>query len=98
MTTLVARGEFTLDEMVSLCSRNPARIHGLMTGGAIREGRPADIVLVDLDASWTVTQDDFLSRANRSPYVGMELRGRVAATLVGGRAVYADRTAPLNLG
>jgi len=98
MTTLVARGELTLDETVSLCSRNPARIHGLMTAGAIREGWPADIVLVDLDARWTVARDDFLSRANHSPYEGMELQGRVIATLVNGKPVYADRAGAPNLG
>ncbi len=95
MTTLMARRRFTLEEIVALCSRNPARIHGLLNAGRLEKGWAADIVLVDPAAAWTVEQDDFLSRAFQSPYVGMELRGRVAATIVGGKPVYVDGTGPL---
>lgn len=95
MTTLAARGELTLDQVVTLCARNPARIHRLLTSGGIREGWPADIVLIDPEARWTPRGEDFRSRAILSPYVGMELTGRVAATLVGGRTAYVDEAGPL---
>ncbi len=95
MTTLVARGEFTLDDVVSLCSANPARVHRLADKGALKRGWPADIVLVDPERCWTVREEDFLSRAHVSPYVGLELQGRVAATLVKGRPAYLDRAGNL---
>jgi len=95
LTTLAARGLFSLEEVVALCARNPARIHGLVTGGSLDEGGVADIVLIDLDARWTVSRDDFRSKASLSPYVGMELQGRVAATLAAGRSVYVDQTGVL---
>jgi dihydroorotase len=95
MTTLAGRGEFTLDEVVGFCARNPARIHGLVDAGEIASGRAADIVLIDLKKRWTVRSGDFLSKASLSPYNGMELQGRVAATLVGGKAAYVDGTGPL---
>ena len=95
LTTLVDRGHFTLDEIVKLSSANPARIHGLMDAGRIEEGWAANIVLVDLEARWMVSQEDFLSRASLSPYIGMELTGRVAATLVGGQPAYLDGQGPV---
>jgi len=96
MTTLVARGKISLDEVVTLCAANPARVHRLAEKGAIRSGWPADLVLVDLEKRWTVEEGDFLSRASVSPYVGFELQGRVAATLVRGRPVFVDRAGKLS--
>lgn len=95
LTTLVDRGHFTLDDVIEFSSANPARIHGLLNTGRIAEGWAANIVLVDPKEKWTVRREDFLSRASLSPYVGMELTGRVAATLVGGGPVYVDRKGPL---
>ena len=50
----------------------------------------------DPKAVWRVRPEDFRSKAKASPYVGMELTGRVAATLVGGRAAYVDPEGPLS--
>ena len=96
MTTLAARGEIDLADIPELCAANPARIHGLIDAGRLVEGARADLVLLDPEARWTVREEDFLSRARRSPYAGMELTGRVAATFVGGRPVWIDRTGPLD--
>lgn len=95
MTTLVARGEFSLDDVVALCASNPARIHRLIDKGAMKTGWPADLAIIDLEKRWTVEEEDFLSRASVSPYVGLELQGRVAATLARGRPVFVDRAGRL---
>ena len=95
MTTLAARGLLTLSEIASLCSRRPAEIHRLVDAGLLAPGRAADIVLFDPEAKWTVRRGDFLSKASLSPYLGMELTGRVAATLVRGKAAYVDPSGPL---
>jgi allantoinase len=56
--------------------------------GAIAVGMDADLVLVDRDATWTVTRDDLYDRHRASPFVDRTLSGRVERTLLRGRTVY----------
>ncbi|HSP72573.1 MAG TPA: hypothetical protein VLN26_09405, partial [Gaiellaceae bacterium] len=53
--------------------------------GRIEPGFDADLALVDLGVEAELRADDLRYRHRHSPYVGMTLRGRVAATLVRGR-------------
>ena len=67
-------------------SERPAEIAGLADQGRpIAEGEPANLALVDESASWTVRGAELASAASNSPYEGMELPGRVVATLRRGR-------------
>lgn len=96
LTTLVARGELTFADVVRLCVANPAAIHRTLTADALAEGGTADLVFFDPGWEWVVRREDFLSHANRSPYVGMKLTGRVAMTLVDGACAYLDEEGPLS--
>ena len=55
-------------------------------------GSPADVVIFDPDAAWTVDVNQFASLGRNTPLDGVELRGRVAATVVGGRVVFEEPT------
>ena len=67
-------------------SERPAEIAGLADQGRpIAEGEPANLALVDESASWTVRGAELASAASNSPYEGMELPGRVVATVRRGR-------------
>ncbi|HET7678131.1 MAG TPA: dihydroorotase [Candidatus Limnocylindrales bacterium] len=55
-----------------------------------REGVPADLVVVDRAADWTVTEAALRSRGRNTPLLGRRLPGRVLATLAGGRFAYLD--------
>ncbi|MFH2001697.1 MAG: dihydroorotase family protein, partial [Planctomycetota bacterium] len=79
MSTLVARGELEFRDIARLCVSNPIAIHRILEEPELKPGRSADLVFFDPGREWTVTSEDFLSKANRSPYVGMKLTGRVAA-------------------
>lgn len=79
-----------LGRIVDLLSRNPARIMGLLSKGAIAVGRDADFALVDLGAEWTLDRAGVRSNAGYSIYEGFRLKGRVVSTLVRGRAVVRD--------
>ena len=46
-------------------------------------------MLLDPAAEWTVDPDDFASMGKNTPLAGRHLRGRVAATVYGGRVVHA---------
>jgi dihydroorotase len=52
------------------------------------EGEPADLVVFDRSASWTVTAADLASRGKNTPLLGLDLPGRVLLTLAGGRLAY----------
>lgn len=56
--------------------------------GSLTIGWPADFVIADPDASWTVGRDTLLSQSAHTPFAGYELPGRVGMTFVGGRCVW----------
>ena len=87
LTELVAGEVLTLPEAVAKMSLNPARILGL-PGGAIRQGEPADLTIIDPQVRWTVDRAAFRSKSKNTPFHGWELTGRAAATIVGGEIVY----------
>ena len=67
-------------------SERPAEIAGLPDQGRpIAVGEPANLVLVDPDATWTVRGAELASVAGNTPFEGMELPGVVTATLLRGR-------------
>jgi dihydroorotase len=62
----------------------------------IRVGRPADLVLVDLDAEWEVGEAGYESRAENCCFAGRMLRGRVLATVAAGGVAYRERSFALS--
>jgi len=85
--SLVHKGRLSLMEALAKWTVNPARIAGL-PGGSLAEGAPADVTLIDMESQWTVDPARFLSKGKNTPFTGMELKGEVANTFVGGRMVY----------
>ena len=84
---LVHRGIVTMARLVELLAVNPARILRI-PGGSLTEGAPADITLLAPDMRVTVSAASMRSKSKNTPFDGWQLRGGVAATIVGGRAVY----------
>lgn len=67
-------------------SERPAEIAGLPDQGRpIAEGEPANLVVIDPAASWTVRGTELASIARNSPYEGMRLTGQVRTTIRRGR-------------
>jgi dihydroorotase len=75
------------DDQVAFFDRlsvGPARIAGLVRHGRpIEPGAPANLVLFDPEARWR--PQAFFSKSENSPFLGMELTGRVMATIHEGR-------------
>jgi dihydroorotase len=57
----------------------------------VRVGEEANLVLVDLDATWEVGEDGYESRSEHCCFAGRELRGRVLLTLAAGGVAYRER-------
>ena len=78
--------------MARVLSESPARIGGLADQGRpIAVGEPANLVLVDPAARWTVRGAELASLSANTPFEGMELPGRVVATFLRGRPTVCRR-------
>jgi dihydropyrimidinase len=80
-----------LDRLVSLLSRDPARVFGLYPQkGTIAPGADADLVVWDPNVEWTVESDSFHDGLGDTPYAGMSVHGRVRHVLRRGELIVAD--------
>jgi dihydropyrimidinase len=85
----VEAGLIEMTDLVRLLSANPARIFGLYPRkGHLNPGADADLVLFDPNAEGALRDEELHSAAGFSPYAGLELKGRVRATICRGRVVY----------
>jgi dihydroorotase len=89
---LVHAGLIGLPRLIELMSVNPARILGVK-GGSLSAGAPADITIIAPDLRTRIEAAALRSRSKNTPFAGWELRGSVAATMVGGRTLFTNRAA-----
>jgi dihydroorotase len=87
-THLVAPGVVPIETVLERMSAGPARAFGLPVP-RIAVGERANVVVLDLDAEWTVDERTFRSRSANSWVLGARLRGKVLRTVADGREVYA---------
>lgn len=93
--TMVAPGLLTWRDVARVMSENPARIVGLPDQGRPLEvGEPANLTVVDPDATWTVTGSDLASRSSNTPFESMTLPAVVTATLLRGKITARDGKSP----
>ena len=99
LMSTVRSGDVSLPTMIERLTTGPARVlgNGLSEYAALTPNTPADLTLFDPDAAWTVDVSKFASMGRNTPLDGVELCGRVAATIVDGRVVF-EEPALLNKG
>lgn len=91
LTELVYPGHLSLERALEAMSWTPAKILGLENhGGVIAVGRTANLIVVDLNARWTVDPARLKTTGNNSPFAGKQLRGRVKHTIYRGRLIHSD--------
>ena len=86
-TNLVEPGLVPLGTLLERMSAGPARAYGL-TRPRIAVGSEANVVLLDLKASYRITEDTFRSRSVNSWLLGQTVKGAVRATIATGRLVF----------
>jgi dihydroorotase len=85
LTELVAPERLSLSQAVERLSVRPAHILGLDEhGGPLTAGRPANLVVFDPSAEWTVGEQPFFSMARNSAFTGRALKGSVLHTMLRG--------------
>lgn len=89
--TMVAPGLLSWRDIARVMSENPACIARLPDQGRPLEvGEPANLTVVDPDATWTVTGADLASRSANTPFESMSLPATVTATLLRGKVTARD--------
>jgi dihydroorotase-like cyclic amidohydrolase len=85
----VCTGRISLERLVEVSAKNPARLLGIeRIKGALEPGMHADFVVFDDNQSWTV-QPTMLHGPNLfTPFEGMRFTGRVRATYQRGRCIF----------
>ncbi|HEY8792596.1 MAG TPA: dihydroorotase [Gaiellaceae bacterium] len=87
-THLVEPGLIPLDVLLERMSAGPARAYGL-DEPRIAVGSAANLVLLDLHASYRITEETFRSRSVNSWLLGETVKGKVRATIASGRLAYS---------
>lgn len=77
----------SLPDALRKITASPAHILGI-EAGQLAIGTRADLCLFDPEACWLVSADALKSQGKNTPFVGMELCGRVRYTLINGQIVY----------
>ena len=79
--------KLSLPAALSRITVEPARVLGV-DAGHLGVGATADVCVFDPDAYWTVEQRSLHSQGKNTPFLGLELPGKVRYTLVGGQVVH----------
>lgn len=90
MLSYVKQGRISLEKMVSKMSHAVATCFNITERGYIREGYHADLVIVDLNETTTVTKDNILYKCGWSPLEGTTLPAAITHTFVNGNLVYEN--------
>ena len=87
---LVHEGLLSMEQLVQKMCHAPATLYQIEKRGFIRPGYQADIVLLNPQKTWTVTNECILSKCGWSPMEGQTFHSKVEKTFVNGHLVYAD--------
>jgi dihydroorotase len=83
----VNAGRLSLARFVDLTSAGPQRIFGILGKGRIAAGYDADLTIVDLGRTETITNSWIRSRCGWTPFDGVKVKGWPVGTFVRGRRV-----------
>jgi dihydroorotase len=92
MLELYHQGKISLEMIVQKMAHNVAELFEIDRRGFIREGFYADLVLVDLNASYTVNKNNMYYKCGWSPFEGQQFNSVITHTLVNGHVVYERGT------
>jgi len=90
MMKYVQEGRISIEKVVQKMSHNLADMFDIDQRGYIREGYHADLVLVNLQQSTTVSKENILYKCGWSPLEGETLPASISYTFVNGHLAYAN--------
>ena len=90
MLHYVKEGKISLEKVVEKMSHAVARCFQIAERGFIREGYWADLVIVDMKQSTTVSKENILYKCGWSPLEGFNFPAAITHTFVNGHLVYGN--------
>ena len=87
LLTEVNKGNINLKLIPKIFSYNASRVYGLKNKGEIAIGKDADFTVIDLKKEGRFNIDEFKTKAEYSPFDGLEYIGMPVMTIVNGKTV-----------
>lgn len=83
-------GKISLEKLVEKMCHNPAILFQVEKRGFIREDHKADLVLVDLNETYTVAKENLLYKCGWSPLEGTTFHSKITHTFVNGKLAFEN--------
>jgi dihydroorotase len=84
------QGRLTLNQVVQKTSNGVADLYRIKERGSIREGYFADLVLVDLNKKFKVTEENIRYKCKWSPFIDYTFNASINKVFVNGHKAYSD--------
>ncbi|MCZ2339328.1 MAG: amidohydrolase family protein [Chitinophagales bacterium] len=88
MLDFVRQNKISIERLVEKMAHAPAQCFQIADRGYIDEGKYADLVLVDPQATFTIAKDNIYYKCGWSPLEGKTFTGSVKATFINGIKAY----------
>jgi dihydroorotase len=89
--TMIETNLMSWSELVDRMSVSPARIAGYeKQGNEIAVGKSANLILIDVDKTWRVDREKFMSKSKNTPFNGMELPAVITDVFHNGEHVFKE--------
>lgn len=88
MMASVKKGKISMEKLVEKMCHNPAVLFRIKKRGFVKKGYYADLVLIDPEASQTVSKENILYKCGWSPFEGTTFHSSVTHTFVNGHLIY----------
>jgi len=80
--------DLPVERLFAMLAINPAEVLGVDTGRLLH-GQPADLMLLDPQASWQIRGEAMKARAGNTPFDGLPTQGKVLRLWKGGKEISA---------
>lgn len=84
------KGELSLNDVVQKTSNGVADLYRIKERGYVREGYYADLVLVDLNRTFKVTESNIHYKCKWSPFLNYNFNSSINAVFVNGRKAFTN--------
>ena len=88
----VSKGQFSLEQFVTMVSENPRRLLQVKNKGRIQVGFDADFTIVDLNKTMRISNSWIASKCGWTPYDGMIVKGWPTQVYLKGNLTMQDDT------